>query len=109
MSTTKALTGDTISDTVDITGLADLGDSSKLAVTVRGWLLGPLAPVKNSCDGLDWSGAPTALTIDPVPVTGSGKISDFGEYTIPKGLPGCYTYSEMLAGQIPRRKPRHER
>jgi hypothetical protein len=82
-------TGDTISDTVEVTGTH--GTSSR----GRWRLLGPVATRRDgSCDGVDWRRA-AVVAEGRFEVTGDGSYT-VGEHTVE--VAGCYTYTESLAG-----------
>lgn len=97
VSDQKSRIGDTISDTAAISGLNLVTNAATpLTVTLTGKLLGPIPQVDSSCDGLDWSTAPTAATIPSTPVTKNGSIADLGAFKVADS--GCYTYTETLTG-----------
>jgi len=83
-----------------ITDSINLSDSGLVAFegaptenSVRWVLHGPLAAVDGSCDGLDWSGAPTHDA-------GAIEVHEEGTYSTPAvsvTVEGCYTYTEQLA------------
>jgi len=83
-----------------ITDSINLSDSGLVAFegaptenSVRWVLHGPLAAVDGSCDGLDWSGAPTHDA-------GAIEVHEDGTYSTPAvsvTVEGCYTYTEQLA------------
>ena len=77
-----------ISDAVTISGTGGAPGS------LRWNLLGPISPVANSCDGLDWSAAPSFAS-GSVPVTGDGLVT-VGPQSVGGG--GCYTWEEVLTG-----------
>jgi hypothetical protein len=82
------LVGRPVHDLVVVNGLPDGS-----AVEVRWTLLGPIAPRRGSCEGLDWTGA-------PVLAKGSFAADHNGTYaTEPVTLraPGCVTFTEQLA------------
>jgi hypothetical protein len=101
ISEQTALVGETVSDTVFVTGLVD-GDGTVTTWTVTGALLGPVEPVNQSCAKVDWTDAPTALSIDPVTIpvadvqAGVWTRTGLGTYMIPDDGAGCYTYTETL-------------
>jgi hypothetical protein len=82
-------TGDTISDTVEVTG-------TQGASTRGRWrLLGPVATLRDgSCDGVEWRQA-AVVAEGRFDVTGDGSYT-VGEHTVE--VAGCYTYTESLAG-----------
>ncbi|PZS13540.1 MAG: hypothetical protein DLM57_16425 [Pseudonocardiales bacterium] len=89
----QALTGDTITDAIKVTG------SFGYQGPVNWTLLGPVKAVLDSagsptCVGVNWTGAPTAA---------SGTITANGDATYTTAgftvvTTGCYTYSELLVG-----------
>lgn len=98
VSDTLIFEGATISDTVTLTGVKTFTGQTTpdVVTTLSGSLLGPLAPVDGACVDLDWTDAPVAATIDPMVVTEDGNIAGLGEFTVPAGGAGCYTYTETL-------------
>ena len=62
-------------------------------------LLGPVEPVDNACDGLDWSGAPVHAS-GTVVVGGDGPVIA-GPTTV--GAGGCYSWSHVLTSTDPER------
>jgi hypothetical protein len=88
-SAQEALAGDQVHDTVVVTGTG----SARPEISWQ--LIGPAAPVGDSCDGIDWSTVTN--------VAGAGSFTaDQGDasyvtpdVTVP--LPGCYTYVEHVA------------
>jgi uncharacterized repeat protein (TIGR01451 family) len=86
-SSQSAKVGDTVSDTVQITG------TGGAAVTLTWHLLGPVAAVNGSCTRLNWNGA-AVLAHATINVSGDGS------YKTPQSTfhaDGCYTYTDALA------------
>ena len=82
-----------LSDQVNIAGTG--GGSGTLDWT----LLGPIDPVDNACNDLNWSGAPVHASGN-VPVDGDGPVIA-GPTAI--GAGGCYTWSHVLRSSDPER------
>ncbi|WP_297740811.1 hypothetical protein [uncultured Tessaracoccus sp.] len=61
--------------------------------TIKGKLLGPVAPVDGACEAVDWADAPVAGDIEPVRITGDGG---YVSSKITTTAPGCYTFTEQL-------------
>ncbi|MDO7881002.1 SdrD B-like domain-containing protein [Salinibacterium soli] len=82
--------GVTVSDTVVLTGPIPAG-------TAYSWsLVGPIAPVADSCVSLDWTGA-------AVVASGSFTVDGAGTYATPNSTltaVGCYSYAGSLAGSV---------
>ena len=82
-----------LSDQVNIAGTGD--GAGRLD-----WrLLGPIEPVDNACQGLDWSDAPVQAE-GSVPVDGDGPVTA-GPTAL--GAGGCYTWSHELFSSDPER------
>ncbi|TRY19909.1 hypothetical protein FOJ82_03245 [Tessaracoccus rhinocerotis] len=94
--------GATVSDTLRVAGLPDgrevPGSEVPLLVHASGELLGPMPPVETeggqTCDAVDWRGAPVAATYEDVELPGPvlegllrTKLED----------PGCYTATALLS------------
>ncbi|MFL6023517.1 MAG: hypothetical protein ACJ72O_09285, partial [Marmoricola sp.] len=80
--------GSPVSDTVVVAGLP-----TGSLIQVRWTLLGPVAPRRGSCSGLDWSHATTIAA-------GTFQVSQNGSYAtrpVKVGVPGCVTYVEEVA------------
>ena len=70
-----------------------LRDTGGVAVPITWTLLGPVAPTRGGCSGVQWNGATVAARGD-VATTGDG------EYVTPDSpvrLAGCYTYVERMS------------
>lgn len=80
--------GESLQDAVIVTGLP-VG----VAVRLHWRLVGPVAPVGETCRGADWTGAPTYASGE-LTVLGDTRIV-VGRRTPRRG--GCYTYQERLA------------
>lgn len=97
VSARTATVGDTISDTVTVTGIhAAVGDTP-IRHEVSGALHGPIAPVNGSCEGLDWSAAPKHR-IEPFTVTTNGRHTGLGETVV--DTEGCWSYAETLTSWL---------
>ena len=91
VSAASSLPGRPFSDTIGVEGTDELNGTAK-------WkLLGPVAPVANSCTGLDWAGAATVtegeFALDPA----ATKTTE----TTPTSAPtahGCYGYEVTVEG-----------
>lgn len=95
VSDQKVNVGTRITDSVTVSGLvATAPDGSSIDYTMSIDLRGPLAPVDNSCAGLDWSTA-AKIAVPSVKVTGNGTKT-VGDHTVTE--PGCYSYGETLVG-----------
>ncbi|GAB4003521.1 sortase domain-containing protein [Nocardioides ultimimeridianus] len=87
VSSRRTAVGGPLHDAVTVTGLP-VG----VAVRVHWRLVGPVAPVGDTCAGADWAGAPTYA---------SGELTIFGGVRTVIGRRvarrgGCYTYQERL-------------
>lgn len=95
VSDQSAALGDTITDTVTISGIKPIGS---VDVAFSGKLLGPVVPAAGEkCDAVSaaqWAAAPTAKTIPSTAVTKDGTFSGLGAHKVTRG--GCYTYTETL-------------
>ncbi len=81
-----------ISDAVSIEGMGP-SDSGTLAWT----LVGPVAPIANSCAAVSWAGAPT-LSSGSVPITSNGSVTT-GPVVVDDL--GCYSWTDQLSGTFP--------
>ncbi|MFS3130626.1 hypothetical protein ACLM5J_19650 [Nocardioides sp. Bht2] len=82
--------GDTVSDTIIVTGLA--GETVTVPITIEWTLYGPVAPVDGACDTVDWADA-------AVLESGQITVTEDGSYPTPGvRLPaaGCFSYGEEL-------------
>lgn len=93
VSSQRAVTGNTISDTATITGMAN-AVAPGVTVTLTGRGLGFQAALNGRCDGLDWSATPTLVEVQPVVVTADGVVPNLGAVKLAKT--GCVTYGETL-------------
>ena len=100
LSTTAALTPagpgtNTVADTVIVAG-PGLGQGQGVSVsygTALEWtLFGPVAPVNNLCNGVNWTAAPVAAT-GTLAVTGDGAYSTPSEDLY---AAGCYSFADEL-------------
>ncbi|MBU6330259.1 MAG: hypothetical protein KGR18_09960 [Acidobacteria bacterium] len=98
LTTTATLTVD--GTTGGITDSIDLSDSGLVAFdgaptssSISWALLGPLAPTDDSCDGLDWSTAPTAA-VGAIEVDGDGTVTTPSTRVT---VEGCFTYTAQMA------------
>ena len=79
--------GGSLRDVITVVGIGGVKSS------ITGRLLGPIPPADGSCADLDWTHAPTAGRITPMPVHKDGRY-----LTAPIAITdaGCYTFSEEL-------------
>lgn len=91
--------GDTLVDTVTVTGLDELlGFAANANAEINGKLYGPVAPVNGSCTGVDWTGAKSAVAFNDIAVTKDGDLTGIGSHMVVK--PGCYSYGETLSVRV---------
>ncbi|MBU6329238.1 MAG: LPXTG cell wall anchor domain-containing protein [Acidobacteria bacterium] len=93
--TSQTTTGayEQLADLVNISGTGGGGGSLD-------WrLLGPIDPVDNGCDDLDWSDAPVQES-GTVAIDGDGPVL-IGPIDL--GAGGCYTWDHVLTGTTPER------
>jgi hypothetical protein len=83
----NVIVGGSASDVVTVT--LPSGSSG----TLTGVLYGPLAEVGGSCSSLNWTGAPEAGTISPLPVSTSSKVTTS---SVAVASVGCYSFGETL-------------
>ncbi|MBU2698552.1 hypothetical protein CCO04_26035 [Pimelobacter sp. 30-1] len=96
ISAQRSRAGDEVSDTIK---LAVPEHDEPLTQDLQGtWtVVGPVAPIDGSCEGVDWTGAGELATA-PFTVA-AGDIVDGHEVTTPKVLlpaAGCYSYGEEI-------------
>lgn len=92
ISDQSSIAGDTVNDTIVVTGLE--GETITGDLTVEWTLYGPVAPVDDSCTGVNWDGAQELEK-------GTITVNADGTYSTPDvDLPaaGCYSYGEELLG-----------
>jgi hypothetical protein len=86
-SVTSAQPGDTVTDTIAVTGGGLTGS------TYHWQLLGPVDAIAGSCAGVDWTTAPQADASSFTVNAGSGTYQTTASTV---GLPGCYSYAGQL-------------
>ena len=106
------------SDSLSLDGVPGVAvpDSTELAVSASGRMIGPVPPLQTdggaSCEGVDWSGGPTVGRYDDVPLPGSGAgFEATGLARTRLNLPGCYSAEATVTIEHPSRSPliaRHE-
>ena len=109
ISSRRAAPGDTITDTVNLTGLAAATpDGEPIAWVLTGSLAGPVKPAGDgTCAGVSYSGAPAAATIsqlvdaEKADSRGVLSVTGVGSYQVPveAGVDGCYSYGYTVTGQ----------
>ena len=88
--------GDTLSDTIQLTGVNQfLAFSTAARVEIEGQLWGPAPAVDGSCAGADWTDAPVASKYAKT-VTGDGAIPGLG--AVIATSPGCYAAVATITG-----------
>lgn len=89
----EATAGAAIRDRVTVTGTAGVTGS------ISAQLLGPVPASHGSCAHLDWTRAPVAATLPPVPTSGDG---DYETAAVTLRASGCYSFVEaLLLGGVP--------
>jgi hypothetical protein len=95
----------TVSSHEETVAYEELSDSVNIAGTgggsgTLGWkLLGPIDPVDNACDNLNWSNAPVHAS-GTVSISGDGPVIA-GPTDLGSG--GCYSWSHVLTSSDPER------
>jgi hypothetical protein len=90
-SVTSAQPGDTVTDTIVVTGGGLTGS------TYHWQLLGPVDAIGGSCAAVDWSTAPLADGSSFTVNVGTGTYQTTASTV---GLPGCYTYAGQLDATV---------